>query len=242
MPIGDMVRWGVVAVTAVVAVGWMVANIWRLYSRKATQPATVRQATAAESGLYGAEVPEGARVFDAFAYRVGARFAGRTRIVFDGETVSVAGPRAPKGLYAVWIWVQGLPLALVAPAAVAAVIFLDWRWALAALALLVASVAAMAVGAGVWPGMGEVEWIGTDGYFKALEFPRALANDVRIGRGWARGGLSAIVLLYERGIDQIAKTRAVSFYAPDEDGREVVYALQFLSDDAAQEVAGLLGR
>ena len=241
MTSAEVVRWAVVGVVAVVAVGWMVANIWRLYSRKAGTAATIRAATDGESGLYGAQVPAGARVFDAFSYRVGARFAGRVRIVVDADTLSVAGPRAPKVLYAVWIGFQGLPLACVAPAAVAGVVFLDWRWGLAALGLLVVSVAAMAVGAGVWPGMGEVEWLSTDGHFKALELPVDSVNDVRVGAGWARGGLGAITVLYERAIDRLASKRGVSFYAPDEDGREVTYAFHLLSDEQSEELVALLG-
>jgi hypothetical protein len=182
----DLLVWQqvVIAIVALVSIGWMSFTIVRLFSRRASEQAIVREATAIESALVGGTVPEGARVFDGWSYRVGARFAGRVRVAVYDDRVAVAGPRVPRGLYQVWIWVQGLLLALVLPAAVAAVVTLDWRWLVAAAAIFVASFAVSIGGAGLWPGLGELQASET-GYFKALEFPRASVREVAIGKGWS---------------------------------------------------------
>ena len=62
----DMQVWQliVIAITAIVSIGWMSLAIVRLFSRRASGRATVRKATAIESALVGGVVPEGARVFD----------------------------------------------------------------------------------------------------------------------------------------------------------------------------------
>jgi len=81
-PMFDMQVWqlAVVAIVAVVSLAWMSRAILRLTLSPASGQGTVRKATAIESALVGGVVPEGAQVFDGWAYRVGARFAGRVRI------------------------------------------------------------------------------------------------------------------------------------------------------------------
>jgi hypothetical protein len=239
----DMQTWqqGVIAVAAVAAIGWMSFTIVRLFSRRASEQAIVREATTIESALVGGTVPEGARVFDGWAYRVGARFAGRVRVAVYDDCVAVAGPRVPRGLYQVWIWVQGLMLALVPPAAVAAVVTLDWRWLVAALVIFVASFGVSFGGAGLWPGLGELQ-AGQTGYFKALEFPRASVREVDIGKGWSKGGLEVVLLPYKAQVDKMAEGRAVSFFAPDEYGREVRFAVDMYSEEVARELSDMLAK
>jgi len=228
-----------IAVTAVASFGWMATGVIRLFTRRASVKATTREASALESALVGATVPEGARAFDAWSYRVGARFAGRVRVVVRQDLVSVAGPRVPSGLYRVWIACQALLLAAVAPALVAAMLLLDWRWAVAAVAIFVVSWAISMGGAGVWPGLGELDAVET-GHFKALEFPRAAVKEVDGGRGWSKGGLGIVLFPYKAGVDAMAGVRAVSFFAPDEQGHEVRFAVHMTSDSDARELATLL--
>jgi hypothetical protein len=227
----------VIAVVAIVSVGWMSFSIVRLFSRPAPDRATVRRGTALESGLVSGTVPEGAWVFDGWSYRVGARFAGRVRIAVYEDRVAVAGPRVPRWPYELWIWVQGLLLALVPPAVVAAAVTLDWRWLVAALVTWIISFGISFGGAGLWPGLGEI--FSDRGYYKAVEFPRASVREVDIGKGWAKGGLEVVLLPYVAGVDQMAKGRAVSFFAPDEYGREVRYAIDMYTDEHARELSGL---
>jgi hypothetical protein len=238
----DMQAWQYVpvAVVGVISIGWMSFAIVRLFTRPASAKATVREATAVESGLTGATIPEGARVFDAWSYRVGARFAGRIRIAVYDERVAVAGPRVPRMLYQMWIWIQGLLLALVLPGIVTGAVTLDWRWIVAAVAVLVVSFCVSMGGAGLWPGLGEL-FVTKEGHFFALEFPRASVNQVDIGKGWSKGGLEVVLFPYKAGIDKMAGQRAVSFFAPDEHGREVRFAMELHTETNVRELAGMLG-
>jgi hypothetical protein len=237
----QMWQQAVIAIVAVVTLGWMSFAIVRLFSRPASGKAIVREATVVESALVGGTVPEGARVFDGWAYRVGARFAGRVRVAVYGDRVAVAGPRVPRRLYQLWIWIQGLLLALVPPAVAVAIVTLDWRWLLAAIAVFIVSFAISMGGAGLWPGLGELGASPVGGYFKALEFPRASVSEVAIGKGWSKGGFEVVLLPYKAAIDKMAEARAVSFFAPDEYGHEVRFAVHMHSDEDARELSGMLG-
>ena len=232
----------VIVVVAFGSITWMSLAIVGLLSRSARDTATVRDATRVESALVGGVVPEGARVFDGWSYRVGARFAGRVRVAVYDDHVAVAGPRVPRVLYELWIWAQGLLLVLVVPALAAAIVTVDWRWALVALALFAVSFAISMGGAGLWPGLGELGASTDGGFFKALEFPRALVSDVRIGKGWSAGGLGIVLLPYKAGIDAMAGVRAVSFFGPDEHGHEVRFAVHMHSDEDARQLSDLLAR
>jgi len=239
----ELALWQViaVAVSAVVCLGGLSYRIARLLGRRSySKPALARPGTAAESMLYGASVPDGAEVFDGFSYRVSARFAGRARVVVDNGLVSFTGPRVPFGIYALWIWGQGLTMALVPVLLVWALVALEWRLALWAVAAMVASTLIMAVGAGVWPGLGEVTGLDT-GHFPSLEFARADVTGVKVGAGWADGGLSLVVLPYVRPIDGLAAGHAVSWWAPDDRGREARYALHCYDEAAAARLFELLG-
>jgi hypothetical protein len=236
----DLQAWQliVIGIVALVALGGMSAALVRLFSRPATGKATLRRATAVESGLVHGTVPVGAHVFDGWSYRVGARFAGRVRVAVYEDRVALGGPRTPRWLYEAWMWLQGLLLALVAPALAAAVVALDWRWLVVAFALLLVSLGVSAGGAGLWPGLGEV--LHEKGYLQALEFPRASVREVDIGKGWAKGGLEVVLLPYTAGIDRLATGVTVSFFAPDELGREVRFAVDVYTPDHARKLAGLL--
>lgn len=232
----------VIAAVGAASLGVMCWAIRGLFSRRAETKALLRQGTPLESGLVSGRVPEGARAFDGWAYRVGARFAGRVRIVIYPDRVAVAGPRVPRSLYEAWIWTQGILLALVPPALVASVVMLDWRWLLVSIALFIVSFGVSSGGAGLWPGLGELEAVGAGGCFKALEFPRTSVREVDIGAGWSKGGLEVVLFPYKAGVDQMAAGRAVSFFAPDEYGREVRFAIHAYSDEDAGALADLLRR
>lgn len=229
----------IVVVAAVAAGGYMAFRTAGLQFRRAGVTAVARPGDPAESGLYGATADDGARVLDGFSYRVGARFAGRARVVVRGDRVTFCGPRGPYGLYWLWIWLQGMLLAAVVPLAVLAAVTLDWRAALWALGALIASVVVMAIGAGVWPGLGEVPGLET-GLFPALEHAISDVRDLTLGPGWANGGLATVLLLYRAPIDQLATGHAVSWFGPDERGREVRYALHCYRTEDAEELRGLL--
>jgi hypothetical protein len=233
-------QYVVATVVGVISIAWMSFAIVRLFTRRASAKATVREATAVESGLSGAPIPEGVRLFDAWSYRVGARFAGRIRIAVSNGRVAVAGPRVPRMLYQAWIWVQGLLLALVIPFVAAGAVTLDWRWIAAAVSLFFASFCVSMGGAGLWPGLGEL-FVTKEGHFFALEFPRNSVNQVDIGKGWSKGGLEVVLFPYKTAVDKMAGQRAVSFFAPDEYGREVRFAMELYTEADVRELSGMLG-
>ncbi|NLT34847.1 MAG: hypothetical protein GXX83_02970 [Gaiellales bacterium] len=61
----------------------------RLLGWRATGRGAVRRGTALESGFIEGTVPEGTRAFDAWAYRVTARLAGRVHVVVYPDSVVV---------------------------------------------------------------------------------------------------------------------------------------------------------
>jgi hypothetical protein len=132
-------------------------------------------------------------------------------------------------------------MAAVPVALVWAAVALDWRMLLWALGLAVASALVMAIGAGVWPGLGEVSGL-ADGHMPALEHSRSDASGVTLGSGWASGGLNIILLPYVGGIDQLAAGHTVSWWGPDESGREVRYALHCYDEADAERLYELLAR
>lgn len=232
-------QWLVVAIVAAACVVPMSFVVARMFARTADVPGRLRDATEFESGIVSGRQPANSLVLDGFSYRVPARFAGRVRVVTTNDAVTVTGPRAPSGLYRGWIWAQALLLALVPAGLAWALVRLDWRPLLVAVAVAVLSVAVMALGAGLWPGLGETEWI-DDGRFKAVEYPRSAVSDVKIGEGWADGGIEWVLLPYKGAIDELAKDRAVSWYGPDGEGHEVRYAVHFRSKELAEGFARVL--
>lgn len=236
----QMWQWIVVAVVAAACLVWMGRAIVGIFARTAPSgAASHRRATALESATLGADAPAGVSAFDVWSYRVPARFAGKTRIIVGDDAVVVAGPRVPFALYRGWIWLQGVLLALVPALAVWALLAWDWRLVVAALATFVVSFAISAGGAGLWPGLGELEYV-THGTYMAVEFPRSSVSDVAIGEGWSRGGMDVVLLPYKKGVDKMAEGGAVSFFAPDERGGEVRYALHCVRAEDAEELATLL--
>jgi len=235
----QMWQWVVVGVVALACVAGMSFTVARMFARRAAAPATLREATAFESAAVEGTIPDGATAYDGYAYRVPARLAGRVRVVVDHGTVSIAGPRVNSVLYQLWIWVQALVLALVPAALVAAIVKLDWRWLVLALAIFAGQFLFSGIGAGLWPGLGEMEWM-AKGRFSAVEFPVTSVSEVKIGAGWADGGIDVVLMPVKAGIDALSKDHAVSFFAPDEQGREVRYAILVPSAEEASRLAAEL--
>lgn len=231
-------QWIISGVAGVVAVGVMSSAITRLFTRKAPTKAIWRRSTRLESALFETVLPEGARVFDGWAYRMGARFAGRSRLTVYPDRVAVAGPRVPRRLYQAWIWIQGILLALVLPLLVAAIVDLSWRWLVVALVAWLLSYGISFGGAGLWPGLGEL--FEEDGCFMAVEFPRDSIHEVSIGKGWSKGGFAVVLFPYKAGIDRMSEGIAVSFFAPDEHGHEVRFAFAMYTKAHACALAEVL--
>ena len=238
---GQLAVWqqAVIGAAALVFLGGMSFVVWRLFARRGRGRAEARAATPVEASLYGATAPDGAEVFDGFSYRVSARFAGRARVIVDGDRVTFTGPRGPKGLYVLWIALQALLMAAAPVALVWALVALDWRMLLWSIGLLFASTLVMAVGAGVWPGLGEVSGL-TDGLMPTLELSRRDVHGVTLGAGWSEGGLGVVLFPYIGGIDRLAEGHAVSWWGPDEAGNEVRFALHCYDQGRALRLYRLL--
>ncbi len=229
----ELWQWLVVAAVALAPVGVMSTAILRMFPTGDANGGTTRPATPLESGFYGVTAQPGASVFDVWSYRVQARYAGRARIVIaDDGTVSVAGPRVGAAAYRAWIWLQTLLLALVPAALVGAAVRLDWRWLLLGIGLLLLSTGVMGIGAGIWPGAGEVKLV-AEGAFEATEFPASAIKDLGIGK-WATDGMQVALFHYKPMIDQLAKENAVTFTAPDGSGHRVRYALHCYDEGATR--------
>lgn len=232
-------QFAIVAAVGVFCLGGMAVTIARMLALPEQGTTIVRPSTPLEAGLVGAVPDAGERAFDAFSYRTTARYAGRVRVVVRERSVTVSGPRAPRGLYALWIWLQGITLALVPTTLALALVKLDWHALLLALGIAVVSVLVMAIGAGVWPGLGETLWVG-EGRFDAAEIPLSAVRKVTLGDNWARDGLRLVIAPYAGGIDQIAKGHAVCFNAPDGGGHDASWGLHLLTEDQAAELFSLL--
>lgn len=232
-------QWITCLVIAIVAVGVMSSAIIRLFTRRASTRATLRRASPLESGLFVRTAPGEAQVYDAWAYRMGARFAGRSRLTVYDDRVVVAGPRVPRQLYEIWVWIQGVLLALVIPLLIAAIVKLDWRWLVVAVVTFVVSFAISMGGAGLWPGLGEL--FEEEGCFMVVEFPRNSIREVDVGKGWSKGGFEVVLFPYKAGIDKMSEGLAVSFFAPDEHGHEVRFALSMYTAEKARQLAEALG-
>ena len=207
----EMQTWQaiVVGLVALVCVGYMSLTIARMMGRDSATPDGAREATAFESSLVGAEAPDSAKAFDGFSYRVAARFAGKVRVLVDGERVSVAGPRVPRGIYVFWILAPG-PAAGARPGRVGA------RRGQVGLAGIGSGTrrrccelrGPSSLGAGLWPGLGEMPYL-TTGRHQAVDFPLSSVSEVKVGPGWADGGLQVVLLPYTGAIDQLATDHAV---------------------------------
>jgi hypothetical protein len=86
--------------------------------------------------------------FEAYSYRVSARFGGRVQVAVGDGTVTITGPRLSLTVYRLWIVVQAVLLTLTFLAFLAALAFGNWRGLLAATLLLVMHLAAGGFGAG----------------------------------------------------------------------------------------------
>jgi hypothetical protein len=181
--------------------------------------------------------------FEAYSYRVSARFGSRVRLSIADGSVTITGPRVSLIVYRSWIAAQAVLLASAFVALVVALILWDWRGLVAALFLLLLHLAVSGFGAGcLWELANLIAFLeGTSG--ETASFPLDTVNRVRVGKGWARRGMWLLILPYVAGINRLAEGFCVSFEAPDgETSRKVVYALHMQTPEAARALAGLLER
>ncbi len=74
-----------------------------------------------------------------------------------------------------------------------------------------------------------------------VTFEKSSIQDIKVGKGWARGSIAWIIAPYVPGINQMAKDMAVSFSAPDGILPGLtVYALHFRSKEDASKFRDLI--
>jgi hypothetical protein len=180
--------------------------------------------------------------FEAYSYRVSARFGSRVQIVVGNNTVTISGPRLSPSVYRLWIAVQAVLLTLVVLALLGTLIFWDWRGLMVALLLLLAHLAVSGFGAGCLWEMANLTAFIERMPGETVAFPLDTVKRIKVGSGWARRGMWLLILPYVTGINSLAEGFCVSFEAPDgQPNRQVVYALHMQSRDEARTFAGLLG-
>lgn len=152
------------------------------------------------------------RSFEGYDYRTSSHFGSWTKIIVEGDVVSITGPRVGVVPYRLWVALQALLEMLTLAALLAAVVLRDWRYALLAPALLVTYLLVGMIGAA---GMWELANMMAKGSgHPAHTFTVDSVKRVKIGPGWARYGLSLVILPYVAGINKMSEGHAVSFEAP----------------------------
>ncbi len=178
--------------------------------------------------------------FEVFGFRTNSRFASRLNVSVNDQTVSVTGPRVGVTVYRIWITLQAVFLALTLPILIAAIVLWDWRYLVAVLGSLLVYWIISAVGAvALWEFQNFMSFERAG--HQSTSFPTSSVKRVRIGRGWARNGLSLILLPFIAGLNKSSEGRVVSFEAPDGDtAKDSVYAFYMRKEDNPQTLASLL--
>lgn len=168
--------------------------------------------------------------FDAYSYRVTARFGSIVHITIDkdvpgGGRMEITGPRLGKAVYSWWLWMQVLMNAAMIGLIIAAAAYRDWRYLAGAAVLFVVHFLFGGAGAaGLWESDNLNHFI--DGKYSKASFPLGAVRDVKIGKGWARGVIILAIAQFVPGINTFAKDVTVSFMAPEgETGKYVLYGL-----------------
>lgn len=173
---------------------------------------------------------------EGYSYRTSSRFGSRVKVSVDDRTVSVTGPRVGVLTYRLWIAIQAVLLALIAPTLVAAVVLWDWRYLALSLALPIVHLLFGGIGAATFWEMQTMA-----GRQTTVSFPVSAVEHVKVGRGWARKGLWLVILPYVAPLNKISEGHAVSFEAPDrERDGDSVYAIHFWDESDAATLGNLL--
>ncbi|MFC1946327.1 hypothetical protein ACFLXY_00230 [Chloroflexota bacterium] len=178
--------------------------------------------------------------FEVFGYRTSSRFASHLKVSVENQTVSVTGPRVGVTIYRLWIALQAAFFALTVPALITAIVLWDWKFLVAAIAMLFLYWVISSVGAVALWEFQVISSFDRGGYW-STSFPKSSVKRVKIGRGWARNGLWLILLPFIAGLNKASEGRVVSFEAPDGDtGKDAVYAFYLRIEDDPKVLARLL--
>jgi hypothetical protein len=176
------------------------------------------------------------QLFQAYSYRVQARFGSVLNLVIKDFQVTITGPRLAPGLYDFWLYAQAVLLVGCIASILLSLVFWSWIWLVAGIALFVLHFLGGGIGAGCLWEMEKLIQFGQGKDGSSVTFDKSQVKDIKVGAGWARGSIAWIIAPYVPGINKMAKDMAVSFLAPDgvKPG-DTVYALHFRSVDDANK-------
>lgn len=177
----------------------------------------------------------------AYHYRVTGRFGYYVKMHVENGTVSMSGARLSPGAYAFFIGGTVLLAMLAAVALLAAALYLDWRWLLAAAGMALGwFLFSMVCAAGLYS-LPDSAAMTAPGTYDKVTFPVSAVRDVKVGPGWDRQGIGFVIFPVVKGVDSLAKNGTVSFLAPDPTTkRYVTYAVLTYTEQEAAELARTL--
>jgi len=177
----------------------------------------------------------------AYSYRVQGRFGSVVDIEVDETNLSIIGSRLSPGLYNVWLYSQAVVLVAFVFALITSIATWSLIWLLVALGLFAIHGGIGGVGAGCLWELEKLIQFGEGQKGNEVTFEKPSIQDIKVGKGWARGSIAWIIAPYVPGINKMAKDMAVSFSAPDGilPGR-TVYALHFRSKEDASKFRELI--
>jgi hypothetical protein len=177
----------------------------------------------------------------AYHYRLTSRFGFYVKVhVGEGE-VSISGARLAPGAYAFFIGGSVLLMLASGVALLAAALWLDWRYLLAAFGLFFGYyLFSMLCAAGLYslPDSGAMASPGTH---DKVTFPVSSVRDVKVGPGWDRQGIGFVIFSFVKGVDSLAGEKTVSFLAPDPTTKSyVTYGMCCYTEQDAADLARML--
>jgi hypothetical protein len=185
---------------------------------------------------------EQVRTFEGYHYRTGSRFGSRVRLSIESDNVTVTGVRVRKSWYQAWIGAQAALLAMSPVMLLLAIVRWNRRYLKCAGALFTLYLGLSGGGAGCLWEEANLEAFGAGKVGDTVSFPLEDVRDVRIGRGWDRGGLGLVILPFLAAINKMSEGYAVSFEAPDGEGGKAIYALHMRTPADARALAAALER
>jgi hypothetical protein len=181
--------------------------------------------------------------FEAYSYRVQARFGSRVQIHIEDGTFMITGSRISAGVYSFWLAVQKILLPIIVLLFIFSLILWNINYLFAGVVLLIFHGCFGGFGAGcLWELQSLIDF-GNNSKGTMLSLPLTDIREIRIGKGWARYGMNLAIAPYIPGINAMAEGLAVSFEAPDpETGKTIVFGLHMRSKEQAAELASALQR
>lgn len=180
-------------------------------------------------------------MFEAYAYRTTARFGSRLLLNFNDGTLTISGPRIGPIAYNIWIISQIIFLVLIVLAIIIPLLIHKPKfiWLVVLIFFIHGGIGGFGA-AGLWEVTNLISLGAESGQNKEI-IQVSEIKDVRIGTGWARGIIWAVIPQYIPLINNMGKDMIVSFEAPDSlTGKNVVYALYMKSKEDATKLTEML--